>query len=86
MLVAQDLAAQRGDALLFQGLDFALRPGTALFVTGPNGSGKTTLLRIVAALTHALRGKLTWDGSEIEPFAPAMRSAALFIGHAPAIK
>jgi len=86
MLVAQDLAAQRGDSLLFEGLDFALRPGAALFVTGPNGSGKTTLLRIVAALTHALRGKLTWDGSEIEPFAPAMRGAALFIGHAPALK
>jgi heme exporter protein A len=86
MLVAEDLAAQRGDALLFEGLDFALRPGTALFVSGPNGSGKTTLLRIVAALTRALRGKLTWDGTEIEPFAPMMRAAVLFIGHAPALK
>ena len=86
MLVAQDLAAQRGDALLFEGLDFALRPGAALFVSGPNGSGKTTLLRIVAALTRALRGKLTWDGAEIEPFAPAMRAAALFVGHASALK
>jgi heme exporter protein A len=86
MLVAQDLAAQRGDALLFEGLDFALRPGAALFVSGPNGSGKTTLLRIVAAFTRALRGKLTWDGAEIEPFAPAMRAAALFVGHASALK
>ncbi|HVP87162.1 MAG TPA: cytochrome c biogenesis heme-transporting ATPase CcmA [Casimicrobiaceae bacterium] len=86
MLVAQNLAAQRGDALLFEGLDFALRPGAALFVSGPNGSGKTTLLRIAAALTHALRGKLTWDGTPVEPFAPAMRAAVLFIGHASALK
>jgi len=86
MLVAQDLAAQRGDALLFERLDFALRPGTALFVTGPNGSGKTTLLRIVAGLTRAQSGRLTWDGIEVGAFDAALRAAALFIGHAPALK
>jgi heme exporter protein A len=86
MLVAEGLAAQRGDALLFEGLDFALRPGTALFVGGPNGSGKTTLLRIVAGLTRALRGTLTWDGAEVAPFQPLLRGAALFIGHAMALK
>jgi len=86
MLVAQAIAAQRGDALLFEGLDFAVRPGAALFVTGPNGSGKTTLLRIVGGLTRALRGRLSWDGNEVGPFDPALRAAALFIGHAPALK
>ena len=86
MLEAQDLAGQRGDALLFAGLSFALRPGTVLFVTGPNGSGKTTLLRIVAGLTQALRGRLAWNGAEVHPFAPVLRAAALFIGHAPALK
>ena len=86
MLVAEGLAAQRGDALLFEGLDFALRPGAALFVGGPNGSGKTTLLRIVAGLTRALRGTLTWDGAELAPFQPVLRGVALFIGHAVALK
>jgi heme exporter protein A len=86
MLVAQALAAQRGDALLFENLDFALRPGAALFITGANGSGKTTLLRIVGGLTRAAHGRLSWDGAEIGPFDPALRSAALFIGHAPALK
>jgi heme exporter protein A len=86
MLVAQDLAAQRGDALLFERLDFALRPGNALFVTGPNGSGKTTLLRIVAGLTRALRGKLSWHGVEVLALDASLRSAIAFIGHAPALK
>jgi heme exporter protein A len=86
MLVAQDLAAQRGDALLFEGLEFAVRPGAALFVSGPNGSGKTTLLRIVAGLTRALRGKLSWDGVAVDPFDRGLRAATLFIGHAPALK
>ena len=86
MLVAEGLAAQRGDALLFEGLDFALRPGAALFVGGPNGSGKTTLLRIVAGLTRALRGTLSWDGAQVGPFEAVLRGAALFIGHATALK
>ena len=86
MLAVDDLAAQRGDALLFEGLGFALRPGAALFVSGPNGSGKTTLLRIVAGFTRALRGRLTWDGADVVPFEPALRAVTLFIGHAPALK
>ncbi|HEX7271778.1 MAG TPA: cytochrome c biogenesis heme-transporting ATPase CcmA [Casimicrobiaceae bacterium] len=86
MLVAEDLAAQRGNALLFEGVQFALRPGAAMFVSGPNGSGKTTLLRIAAGLTRALRGRLSWDGSTVDPFASILRAVTLFIGHATALK
>ena len=86
MLEAQDVAAQRGAALLFSGLSFALQPGTLLFVTGPNGSGKTTLLRIAAGLTQPASGRLRWEGAEIDVFDPALRAATLFIGHAAALK
>ena len=86
MLEAQDVAAQRGAALLFSGLSFALQPGTALFVTGPNGSGKTTLLRIAAGLTQPASGRLCWEGAEVDAFDPALRAATLFIGHAAALK
>jgi len=86
MLEGQDLAAQRGAALLFSGLSFALQPGTLLFVTGPNGSGKTTLLRIAAGLTQPARGRLRWEGAEVDAFDAALRAATLFIGHAAALK
>ena len=86
MLEAQDLAAQRGDATLFAAVSFAVRPGAALIVTGANGSGKTTLLRIVAGLTRAAAGTLSWQRNAIAAFDPALRAAALFIGHAPALK
>ena len=86
MLEAQDVAAQRGAALLFSGLSFALQPGTVLFVTGPNGSGKTTLLRIAAGLTQPAGGRLRWGGAEVDAFDPALRAATLFIGHAAALK
>ena len=86
MLEAHDLAARRGDAALFAGLDFSLEPGAALFVRGPNGSGKTTLLRILAGLAQAVAGQVRWRGRPLGAFDHAVRAGALFIGHAPALK
>jgi heme exporter protein A len=86
MLEAHDLAARRGDAALFAGLDFALEPGAALFVRGPNGSGKTTLLRILAGVSQAAAGQVRWCGRPVNPFDRGLRESALFIGHAPALK
>ena len=39
------LGCRRGEALIFEAVDFALAPGDALWLSGPNGSGKSTLLR-----------------------------------------
>ena len=86
MLEMQNLAARRGGALLFSGLDLSLPPGAALIVSGPNGSGKTTLLRILAGMTQPAEGTLRWRGREIRAFDAALRAEMLFIGHAPALK
>ena len=86
MLKAERLAAQRGGVTLFANVGFALNPGEALIVTGANGSGKTTLLRIVAGLTQPHSGQLSWQGVPVAAFDQARRSAALYIGHAAALK
>ena len=85
MLEAQQLAAQRGSAVLFANVDFSLRPGEALIVTGANGSGKTTLAKIVAGLTRPVAGRLAWRGAEMAPFDSALRATTLYVGHAPAL-
>ncbi len=85
MLEAQQLAAQRGSAVLFANVDFTLRSGEALMVTGANGSGKTTLMKIAAGLTRPVAGRLSWLGAAVSPFDPALRASTLYIGHAPAI-
>src|SRR5216683_7579273 len=64
-LEACDLACRRGGRVIFRGLSFALRPGDAMLLSGPNGSGKSSLLRLLAGLTPALSGTLTWDGVPI---------------------
>ncbi|MGE5169312.1 MAG: cytochrome c biogenesis heme-transporting ATPase CcmA [Rudaea sp.] len=85
-LEAERLAARRGYATLFSNVDFALRTGEALVVTGPNGSGKTTLLRIVAGLTAPADGELRWRGRGVRAFDAHLRDAVAFNGHLPALK
>ena len=86
MLEAHDLAARRGTARLFSGLSLAVAPGTALVVTGANGRGKTTLLRMLAGLTLPEAGEIRLDGERVAAFAPALRAAVTFAGHALALK
>ena len=86
MLEAHDLAARRGTARLFEGLSLAVAGGTALVVTGANGRGKTTLLRMLAGLTTPDAGEIRLDGAPVVSYAPALRAAVAFAGHAPALK
>ena len=43
-------------------LDFSLRRGELVFITGGNGSGKSTLLRVLAGLYPPDAGEITLDG------------------------
>jgi heme exporter protein A len=85
-LEAHHLAAARGTAQLFRAVDFRLGPGDVLVVRGPNGAGKTTLLRILAGLTAAVDGVVSWCGRRIRPFDVRLRADVAFLGHAPAWK
>jgi len=85
-LQASGLAFARGDRILFEGLSFELRPGQALHLRGPNGSGKTSLLRVVAGLSQALQGQLSWRGKALAKQREAWLQNLLFCGHAPALK
>ncbi len=63
-LSAENLAARRGEDLIFVNISFHLGAGEALILTGPNGSGKSTLLRVVAGLLAAEKGRILFvDGA-----------------------
>lgn len=80
----RDLACQRGEHLVFEGLDFALEPGDCLWLSGPNGSGKSSLLRLMAGLLPPLAGTLEWAGAAIN--ADAHRARLRYLGHLDAVK
>ncbi len=50
-----------------------LKPGV-LGLLGPNGAGKTTLMNILATITHASEGKVTWNGVDVATDPNALRA------------
>lgn len=86
MLQVHGLACQRGSRRLFSGLEFSLAPGHWLQVEGHNGAGKTSLLRILAGLSPAEEGRITWQGRPVREVRDAFNAHLLYLGHAPAIK
>lgn len=86
MLEGRDLAAFRGDRLIFEGLSFRIESGAALVLQGENGAGKTTLLRLLAGFVPLAAGALLWQGADaLEDLATHGRRIA-WLGHQDAVK
>jgi heme exporter protein A len=80
------LGCRRGEALIFEAVDFALEPGDALWLSGPNGSGKSSLLRLMAGLLPPVAGAIAWSGAEITQDREAHRARLRYLGHLDAVK
>jgi heme exporter protein A len=80
------LGCRRGEALIFEAVDFALEPGDALWLSGPNGSGKSSLLRLMAGLLTPVAGAIAWNGASIERDREAHRARLRYLGHLDAVK
>ncbi len=82
-LIATELAARRGEDLVFTGISFGVSSGSSLVVTGPNGVGKSTLLRVVAGLLRPEAGTLRLDGGNSDG---RLAEHAHYLGHQNAMK
>ncbi|RFB89600.1 heme ABC exporter ATP-binding protein CcmA [Rhizobium leguminosarum bv. trifolii] len=84
-LTAENLAARRGEDLIFVNISFHLASGEALILTGRNGSGKSTLLRVVAGLLRPEKGTVVFHGDgSLEGRHPG--EASHYLGHRNAMK
>jgi len=64
-LVIEHVGKQyRRDFWGLRGFSLSLDSGV-LGLLGPNGAGKSTLMRILATITQATEGKVTWNGADI---------------------
>lgn len=76
------MSCRRASEWLFQGLDFECGAGQLVWLRGSNGSGKTSLLRILAGLSHADEGQLSFHTKDTGAF----RKALVYIGHTNGLK
>jgi heme exporter protein A len=85
-LRAKNLTLTRGGRPLFANLELSLASGEALILRGANGSGKTSLLRVLAGLTSADEGVISWGDAVWKDASPMQRANVLYLGHANALK
>jgi ABC-type multidrug transport system ATPase subunit len=61
-----------------KGFSLDLNPGV-LGLLGPNGAGKTTLMSILATITRASEGRVTWNGTDIAKSPNTLRAVLGFL-------
>jgi branched-chain amino acid transport system ATP-binding protein len=82
LLRVEDLRAGYGEAVVVQGLGFALDQGQSLALLGRNGTGKTTLLNTLVGVTKRFSGRIVLAGQDLTRL-PAHARVAAGIGWVP---
>lgn len=86
-LIAEGLAAVRGERVVFRNINFDVESGQSLVLHGPNGSGKTTLLRVIAGLLGVLAGRMRIIDNDGAVLTDEARDQSLhFVGHQDSIR
>jgi heme exporter protein A len=85
-LQAENLHVWRGERHVLQGVQFMLRAGVCLEVTGTNGAGKTSLLRTLCGLTYPEEGRVLWGGADVRRDLSAFQAHLAYLGHEPPLK
>ena len=86
LLQGRDLAALRGERLIFAGIGFELDVGGLLKLTGRNGAGKSTLIRMIAGLVAPFAGTLHWNGAAVGRDREAFMADLIYAGHQDGLK
>ena len=76
LLRVAGLSSGYGEAVVVQGVDFALEAGRSLALLGRNGTGKTTLLNTLFGVTRRHGVTIALAGRDVTALAPHQRAAA----------
>jgi heme exporter protein A len=82
-LIVNKISCQRGYNNLFSELSFSLTSGDILKISGANGSGKTSLLKILAGLSSAECGSVSYNQNKAG--SSKYQQDSFYLGHLPAL-
>jgi len=82
-LIINELSCQRGYNNLFSNLSLSLIAGDILRISGANGSGKTSLLKILAGLSSAEGGDVSYKKNLVG--SSEYQEDIFYLGHLPAL-
>lgn len=81
VLLAQQVACEKSDRLLFSDINIKLHSSQLLYVTGENGAGKTSLLRILVGLSQPAAGHVEINGHDVHKSVHGASERLLYFGH-----
>lgn len=73
-----------GGADILNGISFTMQAGEILTIAGTNGAGKSTLAKAIVGLLPEVRGRITFEGTELFGL-PTEDRIALGIGYVPQV-
>jgi heme exporter protein A len=85
-LKGENVHLWRGEHHVLRGVEFQVRAGECLQLTGANGAGKTTLLRTACGLAYPEGGQISWCGEDIRKDLHTFHSQLAYLGHEPPLK
>jgi branched-chain amino acid transport system ATP-binding protein len=71
LLRLENVHAGYGPIAALRGLDLTVAPGELVCLIGANGAGKSSTLKAISGLLPPSRGRIVFDGREIQGEAPA---------------
>lgn len=69
MLSVEDIHTYYGESHALQGVSLEVQQGEAVCILGRNGAGKSTTLKSIVGLTPSSRGRVRFEGREIQHLA-----------------
>ena len=68
LIKVQDVYKWYGKVQALKGINLEVYPGEIVGLIGDNGAGKSTLIKILSGILYKNRGKIYWEGKEVNVF------------------
>lgn len=66
MLLVEEIHTYYGESHALQGVSLEVKTGEVVCILGRNGAGKSTTLKSIMGLTPPKRGRVRFEGDEIQ--------------------